>query len=64
MTLVNEGASVRALNLLKGKIAEVLDVAVSNELGRINKMIRTVVVNNHVALMTNFCGSILRSLCC
>ncbi|GAB5056036.1 hypothetical protein COSHB9_04230 [Companilactobacillus alimentarius] len=64
MTLVNEGASVRALNLLKGKIAEVLDVAVSNELGRINKMIRTVVVNNHVALMINFCGSILRSLCC
>ncbi|ALB29257.1 hypothetical protein JP39_07710 [Companilactobacillus heilongjiangensis] len=43
LTLVNEGASVKAVNLLKGKIAEALNFTEFSKLGRINKRIRTVV---------------------
>ncbi|GEO48084.1 hypothetical protein LKI01_20830 [Companilactobacillus paralimentarius] len=41
------------LNSLKGEVAEVLDLTGSDELGRINKRIRTVVILYHVELMTN-----------
>ncbi|CAJ1179905.1 hypothetical protein LCR01_13220 [Companilactobacillus crustorum] len=43
MTSVNEGASVKAMNLLKGEIAEALDFTEFSELGRVTKRIRTVV---------------------
>ena len=46
MTSVNEGASVKVLNSLKGEIAEAPDLTGSSELGRINKRIRTVVAKS------------------